>query len=65
LLRPEHGERAQVTVRYALGHPSVAGVEVGLAELDHLALALGAAEMGPLPDDLVAELDDLVDRDFH
>lgn len=54
-----------MTVRYALGHPSVAGVEVGLAELDHLALALGAAEMGPLPDDLVAELDDLVDRDFH
>lgn len=65
LLRPEHGERAQVAVRYALGHPGVSGVEVGLAELEHLTLALAAAEMGPLPDDLVAELDDLVDRDFR
>ncbi len=65
LLRPEHGARAQVAFRYALRHPGVSGIEVGVAELEHLRLAIEAAEMGPLPDDLLADLDALVERDFE
>ena len=64
LLRPEHGERSQVAVRYALRNPGVSGVVVGLAELEHLRLAIAAAGMGPLPDDLLAQLDTLADADF-
>lgn len=64
LLKPEHGARSQVAIRYALRNPGVSGVEVGIAELEHLRLAIEAAEMGPLPADLLAELDALVDADF-
>ncbi|MCB1742300.1 MAG: aldo/keto reductase [Gammaproteobacteria bacterium] len=64
LLKPEHGARSQVAFRYALRNPGVSGIEVGIAELEHLRLAIEAAEMGPLPDDLLAELDALVARDF-
>jgi D-threo-aldose 1-dehydrogenase len=64
LLKPEHGKRAQVAVRYALRNSGVSGVEVGMAEIEHLELALEAAEMGPLPDDLLAELDALADANF-
>lgn len=64
LLKPEHGARSQVAIRYALRNTGVSGVEVGMAELEHLRLALGAAEMGPLPDDLLEQLDDLADNDF-
>ncbi len=35
-----------------------------MAEIEHLELALEAAEMGPLPDDLLAELDALADANF-
>ena len=64
LLKPEHGQRSQVAIRYSLGHPGISGVVVGLAELEHLRLAVEAAEMGPLPDDLRGQLDRLVDSDF-
>jgi aryl-alcohol dehydrogenase-like predicted oxidoreductase len=64
LLKPEYGARAQVAVRYALRNPGVSGIEVGIAELDHLELAIGAAEMGPLPDDLLDQLDALADDNF-
>jgi L-galactose dehydrogenase/L-glyceraldehyde 3-phosphate reductase len=65
LLNPEHGERSQVAVRYALRNPAVSGIEVGLAEIRHLKLAIEAAEMGQLPDDLLAKMDDLADDDFN
>ncbi len=65
LLSPELGERSQVAVRYALRNSGVSGVVVGLAELEHLRLAIEAAEMGPLPDDVLAQLDDLADADFN
>ena len=64
LLKPEHGARSQVAVRYALRNPGVSGVEVGMAELEHLELAIRAAEMGSLPDALLSELDDLADANF-
>jgi D-threo-aldose 1-dehydrogenase len=65
LLKPEHGERSQVAVRYALRNPDVSGIEVGLAEIRHLELAIDAADMGQLPDDLLAKLDNLADDDFN
>ncbi len=64
ILKPEHGARSQVAIRYALRNPGVSGVLVGVAEIEHLSLALEAAEMGPLPDDLLHELDRLADRNF-
>ena len=64
LLKAEHGKRAQVAVRYALRNSGVSGVEVGMAEIEHLELALGAAEMGLLPDDLLVELDALADTNL-
>jgi aryl-alcohol dehydrogenase-like predicted oxidoreductase len=64
LLKSEHGARAQVAVRYALRNPGVSGIEVGIAELEHLELAIEAAEMGPLPDDLLDQLDALADDNF-
>jgi aryl-alcohol dehydrogenase-like predicted oxidoreductase len=64
LLSPELGARSQVAIRYALRNTGVSGVVVGLAELEHLRLALGAAGMGPLPGDVLAKLDALADTDF-
>lgn len=64
LLEPHHGHRSQVAFRYALRHPGVSGIEVGVAELEHLRLAIEAAELGPLPEDLLEQLDRLVDDDF-
>lgn len=63
-LKPEHGSRSQVAIRYAMRNAGVSGIEVGMAELEHLRLALEAAEMGPLPDDLLEQLDDLADDNF-
>jgi D-threo-aldose 1-dehydrogenase len=64
LLKPEHGARSQVAIRYAMRNSGVSGIEVGMAEIEHLELALEAAEMGPLPDDLLARLDELADTNF-
>ena len=64
LLAPEHGTRSQVACRYALRHPGVSCIVFGFAELGHLGLALEAFEMGPLPQDLLARLDQLADTDF-
>lgn len=64
LLSPDMGSRSQVAVRYALRNSRVSGVVVGLAELEHLRLAVAAAEMGPLPADLLIKLDSLADSNF-
>lgn len=64
LLTPESGQRSQVAIRYALRNPGVSGVVVGLAELEHLRLAVEAAETGQLPDALLEKLDELADSDF-
>jgi len=53
----DHGTRAQTAIRFALANSRIACVIVGLAELSHLEEALGAAEMGPLPDPALARLD--------
>ena len=65
LLNPELGQRSQVAIRYALGHQGISGIVVGLAELEHLRLAIGAAEMGPLPGEIQSQLESLADSNFN
>jgi aryl-alcohol dehydrogenase-like predicted oxidoreductase len=60
----DHGSRAQTAIRFALANPDIACVIVGLAALSHLEEALGAAEMGPLPDPAPARLDRFHGTDF-
>lgn len=48
LLDPEDGTPAQQAVRFGLAEPRISTVVVGLAELQHLRLAIEAVEMGPL-----------------
>lgn len=60
----DEGTRAQIAVRFALSNPGVSGVVVGLADLDHLAQALGAVECGPLPAASLERLRTVVVADF-
>ena len=63
-LGDRHGTRAQTAIRFSLANPDVSCVVIGLAELAHLEEALAGAEKGPLPDDAIAELNDLYDTEF-
>ncbi len=49
ILGDSYGSRAQTALRFGLTNADVACVIFGLAELAHLDDALAAAEMGPLP----------------
>jgi aryl-alcohol dehydrogenase-like predicted oxidoreductase len=60
----EHGTRAQVALRFVLSNPDVSCAVIGSAELHHIDEALAAAEMGPLPPDVLARLDALYESDF-
>ena len=46
-----HGTRAQVAVRYALAARHISCIVLGLAETEHLELALEAVERGPLSEE--------------
>ena len=63
-LDERYGTRAQTAIRFALANPRIDCVVVGLAELSHLEEALAAAEMGPLPDEALAELREVYERGF-
>jgi len=54
------GNRAETAIRFGLSHPDVSAVIFGLATLDHLKIALGAATAGPLDARALATL-----RQFH
>jgi len=60
----EHGTRAQVALRFVLSNPHISCAVLGSAELPHIDEALEAAEMGPLPADVLARLDALYENDF-
>ncbi len=60
----EYGTRAQTALRFGLANPDVACVIFGLAELSHLEEALGAAEMGPLPQEALDALNTLYAAEF-
>jgi aryl-alcohol dehydrogenase-like predicted oxidoreductase len=59
-----HGTRAQVALRFVLSNPDVSAAIIGSAELHHIDEALQAAEMGPLPPQVLARLDGLYQTDF-
>ena len=63
-LGTKYGTRAQTAIRFGLANPDVACVIFGLAELSHLEEALGAAEMGPLPQEALDELATLYAAEF-
>ena len=52
--QPEDGTPAQTALRFGLAESRISTVVVGLAELEHLRLAIEAVEMGPLSDERVA-----------
>jgi D-threo-aldose 1-dehydrogenase len=59
-----YGSRAQSAIRFALANPDISCVLVGMAELAHLEEALAAAEMGPLPEEALAEVSEVYDSNF-
>jgi D-threo-aldose 1-dehydrogenase len=59
------GTRAQVALRFVLANPHVSCAVIGSAELHHIDEALQAAEMGPLPPDVLKRLDALYESDFR
>ena len=59
-----HGTRAQVALRFVLSNPHISCAVIGSAELHHVDEALKAAEMGPLPADVLSRLDTLYESDF-
>ncbi len=63
-LKDRYGTRAQTAIRYALANRGVSGVLVGIAEVEQIDEALGAVELGPLPEDALALLDALYAGDF-
>jgi D-threo-aldose 1-dehydrogenase len=64
-LDERYGTGAQTAIRFALANPDLSCVVIGLAELSHLEEALAAAEMGPLPDEALAELREVYQRGFE
>jgi len=59
-----YGSRAQTALRFGLANPDVSCVVFGLAELSHLDEALAAAEMGPLPQQALDQLNTAYAAEF-
>jgi L-galactose dehydrogenase/L-glyceraldehyde 3-phosphate reductase len=64
ILGSEHGTRAQTALRFVLANPKVSCIDVGIGELSHVGEALGAVDLGPLPEDALARLDALYASNF-
>ena len=63
-LRDSYGTRAQTALRFVLAHPDVSCIDFAAGEVAHLDEALAGAEMGPLPDDAMAEIRDIFESEF-
>ncbi len=63
-LGTRYGTRAQTALRFGLANPDFACVIFGLAELAHLEEALGAAELGPLPQEALDALGTVYAAEF-
>ena len=59
-----YGSRAQTALRFALFNPNVSTAIIGLAQPQHLEDAVKGAEMGPLPQSALEELETLYDSGF-
>ena len=63
-LEGEKGTIVQKAIRFALASPGVSGVLVGFGKPEHIDEAVGAVELGPLPDSALQRLDDLYASSF-
>ena len=54
------GTHAQAAIRYGLACPGLSTIVVGLGELEHLRLAIEAEDMGALPEERLAALDEVL-----
>ncbi|MFQ6030179.1 MAG: aldo/keto reductase [Dehalococcoidia bacterium] len=63
-LGDQAGSMAQTAIRFGLSNPGVSAVLVGFSQLEHIDEAVAAAEMGPLPDSVLQQLDQLYQTDF-
>lgn len=61
-LLPDGMSRAELILRYTLTHPHCHTTIVGTCDDDHLSANLAAAERGPLPDELYANVAERVGR---
>jgi len=59
VLGSKYGTAAQTALRFGLACPLLSTIVVGIGETRHLDEALAAAEMGPLPDAAMADLEPL------
>ena len=64
VLGSAHGSRAQAALRFALGHPRIASVIIGLSEVGQLEEAIAAAALGGLSTGSLAGLGRLYENDF-
>ena len=64
VLANEPGTLAQTAIRFGLMNPGVSAVLVGFSELEHIDEAVAAADMGPLPDDVMRRLKEIYQTDF-
>lgn len=60
----DSGTMAQAAIRYVLSHQGVSSAIVGFSELDHIDEAIEAVDMGPLPHQVVENIEKLQDMDF-
>ena len=51
-----YGSQAQIALRYNLSNPHIDCTVVGLAELDHLKQVIGATKAGPLPEEILEQI---------
>ncbi len=58
------GTRAQTALRFALSNPDLSCAVIGVAEIAHLDEAFDAQEMGPLPNEVMAALNQLYETEF-
>ncbi len=63
-LGDKYGSRAQTAIRFGLANRDVSCVIFGLAEQSHLEEALGAVDLGPLPQEALDELNTLYAAEF-
>lgn len=64
VLGDEWGSKAQRAIRFSLANPDISTVIFGAAEMAHMTDALGAADLGPLPEDAMMRVRGVWDRNF-
>ena len=53
------GTLPELAMRYAISHPTLSTVEIGIANLEQLQRAAEAVEKGPLPPEVLSRIRDI------